>query len=91
MPKTEEEKGTTRDLRTHLYKQIENLNDPKADLDKEIKKAQALASAGTVIINSIKAETDFRRQLTMEQKLEDEKNNKDNKAKLLENGKSNGK
>lgn len=82
----EEKKGTTQELRDHLYNQIAKLNDPAADLDKELKKANALTSIGPVIINSIKAETDFRRQLTIEEKLEQEKN----KPKRLGDGKNKG-
>lgn len=52
---------TTQDLRDHLFKQIEKLNDPTADLDKELEKAKAMASIGNVIVNSVKIEIDFMR------------------------------
>ena len=54
-------KNTTKDLRDHLFKQIERLNDPTLDLDKELEKAKALASIGNVIVNSVKIEIDFAR------------------------------
>lgn len=52
---------TTQDLRNHLFNQIEKLNDPNADLEKELEKAKALASIGNVIVNSVKIEIDFQR------------------------------
>lgn len=53
--------NTTADLRNHLFEQIARLNDPQADLQLELEKAKALASIGTVIVNSVKIETDFLR------------------------------
>jgi hypothetical protein len=70
---TDESASTIKDLRTYMYNQIDKLNDPSADLDKELKKANALTNIGTTIINSIKAETDFRRQLLSEKKFDEEK------------------
>jgi CO dehydrogenase/acetyl-CoA synthase delta subunit len=49
------------DLRNHLFAQIERLNDPSLDLDKELEKAKALASIGNVIVNSAKVELDYMR------------------------------
>lgn len=53
--------NTTQDLRNHLFEQIKRLNDPNADLGKELEKAKALASIGNVIVNSVKIEIDFAR------------------------------
>lgn len=61
MAKAEDKKNTTVDLRDHLFAQIERLNDPNADLGKELEKAKALASIGNVIVNSVKIEIDFAR------------------------------
>lgn len=52
---------TTKDLRDHLFSQIERLNDPTLDLGKELEKAKALASIGNVIVNSVKIEIDYHR------------------------------
>lgn len=48
-----------KDLRAHLFKQLERLNDPDCDLDKEVKRANALVSVGTTIVSSAKVEVDF--------------------------------
>jgi hypothetical protein len=48
-----------KDLRTHLFAQMDRLNDPACDLEKELKKAGAMVSIGNVIVSSAKAEVDF--------------------------------
>lgn len=55
----ETQQNTTTNLRSHLFKQIERLNDPTLDLEKELEKAKAMASIGNVIVNSVKIEIDF--------------------------------
>lgn len=47
------------DLRNHMFAQLERLKDPTLDLEKEMKRAQAIVSVGNVIVNSAKAEVDF--------------------------------
>jgi hypothetical protein len=41
-----------------MFQQMQKLADPTIDLDKEIKRSQALSAAGTVIINSCKVQID---------------------------------
>lgn len=47
------------ELRGYLFDQIKRLNDPNIDINTEIERAKAIASIGTVIINSQKIENDF--------------------------------
>lgn len=49
------------DLRDNLFAQMERLNDPSLDFEKELKKAKAFVDIGSVIVESAKAETDFMR------------------------------
>lgn len=53
--------GQIKDLRDAMFEQIKRLNDPKVDLEKELKRAHAITSVGTVIVNSVKVEIDFHR------------------------------
>jgi hypothetical protein len=55
--------GQIASLRTHMFDQIDRLNDPSCDLEKELKKADAIVRVGNVIVNSVKAEIDFARVL----------------------------
>lgn len=48
-------------LQQMMFDQMKRLSDPNGDLDKEIKRAQALSSAGTVIINAEKVKIDAAR------------------------------
>ena len=48
-------------MRDHLFKQMERLNDPTANLDVEVKRSTALAKVATCIVNSHKQEVDFLR------------------------------
>jgi hypothetical protein len=52
------------DLRLHLFEQIERLKDDELDLEKEVKKAQAMASLSSNIIQSAKLEVDVRMKLS---------------------------
>lgn len=77
--KTEEKNsGQISDLRKALFDQIDRLNDPSLDLDKELKRANAITSVGTVVVNSIKVEIDYMRV---------SKILKEPKTKQLKNGK----
>ena len=68
------------DLQTMMFEQMKRLSDPTADLDKEIKRGQALSAAGTVIINAAKVQIDAQRVTIL--------NSKNNPAaKQLGNGK----
>lgn len=55
-------------LQQMMFEQMKRLSDPDADLDKEIKRAQALSSAGTVIINAEKVKIDAARVAHMQNK-----------------------
>lgn len=59
--KTESGNNQITELRTAMFDQIARLNDPELDLDKELKRANAITSVGTVIVNSVKVEIDFMR------------------------------
>lgn len=54
--KLEEEQAAT--LANMMFEQMKRLSDPNNDLDKEIKRSQALSSAGTIIINAAKVKID---------------------------------
>ncbi len=47
------------ELRGHLFQQLQKLSDPASDLDKEIKRAEAISKVATVIVNSHKQEVDM--------------------------------
>lgn len=59
--KQENDGGQITELRKAMFDQIARLNDPGLDLDKELKRANAITSVGTVIVNSVKVEIDFMR------------------------------
>lgn len=46
------------DLQKMMFDQMKRISDPELDLEKEIKRGQALSSAGTVIINAAKVQID---------------------------------
>lgn len=69
------------ELQNMMFEQMKRLSNPDADLDKEIKRGQALSSAGTVIINAAKVAIDARRVAFQTSK------NGVKPGKLLENGK----
>jgi hypothetical protein len=52
----EDEQALT--LQKMMFDQMKRLSDPESDLDKEIKRSQALSSAGTIIINAAKVRID---------------------------------
>jgi hypothetical protein len=57
------------DLQTMMFKQMQRLSDVDTnDLEKEIKRAQALSSAGTIIINAEKVKIDRKRLALQERK-----------------------
>lgn len=52
-------KSNIDDLRSHLFEALTRLNDPNANLEKEINRAKAIAEVGSVIVNSAKVEVDY--------------------------------
>lgn len=48
-------------LRTAMFDQLDRLADPNVDLEKELKRANAITSVGAVIVNSVRVENDFMR------------------------------
>lgn len=52
-------KNDITDLRRMLFDQLEKLSDPNSNLEKEIRRAEAMVDVGRVIVDSAKAETDF--------------------------------
>lgn len=54
-----EDEGQIEQLNKAMLDQISRLNDPALDLEKEIKRANALASVGNVIINTAKVRIEF--------------------------------
>jgi hypothetical protein len=69
-------------LQDMIFKQMQRLSDPECNLETEIKRANALSSAATVIINSEKVKIDYQRVA-----LQHEKNTAP-KDKQLTNGKN---
>jgi hypothetical protein len=78
--KNEENPGKITQLREALFDQIVRLNNPSLDLDQELKRAHAITSVGTVIVNSVKVEIDYARVSRREEE-------KKKPGKLLEHGK----
>lgn len=70
-------------LQQMMFDQMKRLSDPDADLDKEIKRGQALTGAGTVIINAAKVQIDAARVAFQQSKPA----LPGNKAKMISNGK----
>jgi hypothetical protein len=62
-----DQNNEAQELRDHLFSQMKRLSDPSADLDKELKRADALAKVGTVIVNSHKQEIEMRKLEKREQ------------------------
>lgn len=69
------------ELQAMMFEQMKRLSDPNADLEKEIKRGQALSAAGTVIINAAKVQIDAARVAHLTN------NGKKQKQNLLGNGK----
>jgi hypothetical protein len=51
--------GSIKELRGAMFEQLKRLNDPACDLEKELKRANAITAVGAVIVNSIRVENDF--------------------------------
>jgi hypothetical protein len=47
------------ELRDLMFQQMNRLNDPNVNLEKELQRAEAMAKVGTVIVNSHKQEVDM--------------------------------
>lgn len=59
-------KNRLEDMRNHLFAAMERLNDESMDkkqMDEEIKKANALASLGNVLVLSAKVELNYMREI----------------------------
>lgn len=59
-------KNRLEDMRNHLFAAMERLNDETLTVDQiaeEIKKANALASLGNVLVSSAKVELDYMREI----------------------------
>jgi len=48
-----------KDLHEMLFKQMERLDDPTCDLEKELKKAEAKMNIGKVIVDGAKAQVEY--------------------------------
>jgi predicted transcriptional regulator len=57
-----------KELRAAMFDQLKRLIDDNVDLQKEIRRAQAITSVGNVIVNSVKVELDFIRIANQENK-----------------------
>lgn len=55
-------------LQEMMFEQMKRLSDPELDLEKEIKRSQALSSAGTVVINAAKVQIDAVRTKILQDK-----------------------
>lgn len=62
------EQDNALDLQSMMFEQMKRLSNPDLNLEAEIKRAQALSSAGTVIINAEKVKIDRKRLNLQEQK-----------------------
>lgn len=58
MKKTTDDDNNVQQLQTLMFDQIKRLSDPNVDLEKEIKRSQAISAAGTVVINAAKVQID---------------------------------
>ena len=63
-------------LRELLFDQMQRLNDPKNDLEVELKRASAIAKVGTVIVNSHKQEVDMMKAAVYGKKFPGKNNQK---------------
>lgn len=62
-------KNKIQDLRDHIFAQMERLGEEGLTVEKmdaEVKRAKAMSELGKVIVESAKAETDFRHKLGKE-------------------------
>lgn len=69
-------KNEAAELRTHLFNQMSRLSDPSVDLDKEIKRAEAISKVATVIVNSHKQEVDMVKAAAFGKNINGKKNPK---------------
>jgi len=60
--------NTGTQLQEMMFAQMKRLSDDTLDMEKEIKRAQALSAAGTIIINAQKVKIDQARVTLMHQK-----------------------
>lgn len=65
---TEPGENNIQQLTDIMFDQMKRLSDPGVDLDKEIKRAQAISAAGTVVINAAKVRVDAVRVAEMQKK-----------------------
>lgn len=47
------------EMRSFMFDQMKRLNDPNCDIDKEIKRTEAMVTVGKTLIESAKVEVDF--------------------------------
>ena len=66
-----------------MFQQMERLNSSDLDLEKELKRAEAMAKVGTVIVNSHKQEVDMMKVMAF-----GGRNGKQKPAKQIGNGNS---
>lgn len=74
--------NNVQNLQSMMFEQMKRLSDPNVDLDKEIKRSQAISAAGTVIINAAKVQIDAARVAALQERA-----NPKSKAKAIDNGK----
>jgi hypothetical protein len=60
--------NTSLNLQEMMFEQMKRLSNPDNDLEKEIKRSQALSAAGTVIINAEKVKIDTLRVQKLNEK-----------------------
>jgi len=61
-------KNKIQDLRNHLFEQIERLSDDELNLDKEVKKARAMAEIASQIVETARVEVQYIRAIGTTQK-----------------------
>jgi hypothetical protein len=47
------------EMRSFMFEQMKRLSDPSCDIDKEMKRTEAIVSVGKTLIDSAKVEVDF--------------------------------
>jgi hypothetical protein len=55
----DEKQHEINDMRQFLFAQMERLNDPKCDLEKEVKRTEAMINVSKTLIDSAKVEVEF--------------------------------
>jgi hypothetical protein len=56
---TEKKQHELSDVREFMFDQMKRLADPECDLDKELKRSQAIVDVGKTLIDSAKVEVEF--------------------------------